>query len=76
MTQQELLNDFLSLPEGEQRLVSDFIAFLKQRKQPGMSEGPAAPVGIAGDPFLGMWKDRQDLADSSDWVRQVRRSEW
>lgn len=28
------------------------------------------------DPFVGMWKDREDMADSTEWVRQVRRREW
>lgn len=31
---------------------------------------------FANQPFVGMWKDRSDLADSSNWVRQLRRSEW
>jgi len=31
MTQQELLNEFLSLPTEAQRQVVDFIAFLRQR---------------------------------------------
>ncbi|MBG1266876.1 hypothetical protein [Nostoc sp. WHI] len=28
------------------------------------------------DSFIGMWSDRQDLADSSAWVRGVRDNEW
>jgi len=31
MTQQQLLNEFLSLPAEAQRQVIDFIAFLRQR---------------------------------------------
>lgn len=31
---------------------------------------------FANQPFVGMWKDRNDLADSSNWVRQLRQSEW
>lgn len=31
MTQQELFNEFLSLPAEAQRQVIDFIAFLRQR---------------------------------------------
>jgi hypothetical protein len=27
------------------------------------------------DPFVGMWKDREDMADSTEWVRQLRRRE-
>lgn len=28
------------------------------------------------EPFVGMWKDREDLNDSSRWVRQIRQQEW
>ncbi len=31
---------------------------------------------IENDPFVGMWQDREDLKDSGQWVRQVRREEW
>ena len=26
--------------------------------------------------FVGMWKDRDDMADSAAWVRQRREAEW
>lgn len=28
------------------------------------------------DPVVGMWQDRDDMADSTAWVRQVRQQEW
>lgn len=28
------------------------------------------------EPFIGMWRDRDDMRDSSDWVRKTRNSEW
>jgi hypothetical protein len=28
------------------------------------------------EPFVGMWKDREDMEDSSQWVRQLRQQEW
>jgi len=28
------------------------------------------------EPFFGMWKDREDMADSTEWVRRLRRKEW
>jgi AbrB family looped-hinge helix DNA binding protein len=31
---------------------------------------------LAKEPFVGMWQDREDMADSSDWVRSIRRREW
>lgn len=26
--------------------------------------------------FIGMWADREDLANSTDWVRSIRKREW
>jgi hypothetical protein len=31
---------------------------------------------LQDEPFVGMWKDREDMEDSSHWVRQVRQQEW
>jgi hypothetical protein len=26
--------------------------------------------------FVGMWADREDMADSSEWVHELRQREW
>ena len=31
---------------------------------------------IQDEPFVGMWKDREDMEDSSQWVDRVRQQEW
>lgn len=31
---------------------------------------------LEDEPFVGMWKDREDMEDTSRWVRQVRQQEW
>ncbi|MGL5943814.1 MAG: hypothetical protein ACRC2S_26295 [Waterburya sp.] len=31
---------------------------------------------LQNEPFVGMWKEREDMKDSSQWVRQVRQQEW
>jgi hypothetical protein len=33
-------------------------------------------TALENEPFVGMWQDREDLADSSQWVRQLRQGEW
>lgn len=33
-------------------------------------------IDLINDNFIGMWSDRQDLADSTAWVRGVRENEW
>ncbi|MEH2086346.1 hypothetical protein [Nostoc sp.] len=76
MTQQELLNEFLSLPAEAQRQVIDFIAFLRQRYAVVEPASQSPDFDLINDSFIGMWSDRQDLADSTDWVRGVRENEW
>lgn len=75
MTQQKLLDEFAALPPHAQREVADFIAFLRQKycqTQPTSN----SKTDLADEEFIGMWKDRQDLADSSSWVREIRAREW
>ena len=31
---------------------------------------------LEDEPFVGMWKDREDMEDSSQWVRHIRQQEW
>ncbi|HYX14205.1 MAG TPA: hypothetical protein VE944_07525 [Nostoc sp.] len=76
MTQQELFNEFLSLPAEAQRQVIDFIAFLRQRYGVVEPSSQWPDIDLINDSFIGMWSDRQDLADSTAWVRGVRENEW
>ena len=63
-------------PEAQQE-VAEFIALLKQRDR--LSSGQTAAteqIPWRSQPFIGMWKDRTDLEDSSQWVRAARQQEW
>jgi predicted DNA-binding antitoxin AbrB/MazE fold protein len=38
------------------------------------AEAPAKrPCSIAESPFAGMWKDREDMADSIEYINRLRR---
>ncbi|MDZ7959828.1 MAG: hypothetical protein RMY34_18425 [Aulosira sp. DedQUE10] len=76
MTQQELLNEFLSLPAEAQRQVLDFIAFMRQRYAVVEPIAESGDFDLTNDSFIGMWCERQDLADSTVWVRNIRENEW
>ncbi len=75
MTQQDLLDEFVSLPLDAQRQVTDFISFLRQKYQ---TKTPVSgnDAEINGDEFVGMWSDREDLSNSTEWVRNIREKEW
>jgi hypothetical protein len=76
MTQQELLNEFFALPPEAQRQVMSFIAFLRHNYALTEPSIPTQDVDLVNHPFIGMWRDRQDLANSTAWVRHLRESEW
>ncbi len=77
MTQEmtDILRDIVSLPPEARKQVADFVAFLKGRYPTGKVGRPKR-VDLQDEPFIGMWRDREDMRDSSAWVRQLRRSEW
>lgn len=75
MTNDELLREFIALPPEGKRVVADLIAFLRQRY------GTSSPVAsnlsdLGAESFIGMWRDREDMQDSTAWVRNVRENEW
>jgi len=61
MTNQELLGEFLELPPEAQTEVLRLIAFLKQKHQQEESTSTLPNADLKNDPFMGMWRDRQDL---------------
>lgn len=76
MSQQEFLDSFLSLPSEAQHQVLNFIAVLQQRYKLAEPKNRSRSTKLSIDEFMGMWRDRQDLADSTSWVRHLRESEW
>lgn len=76
MNQEQILRDLIALPPMAQQLVADFITFLRLRYAQEPSEGIDALPPLRDEPFIGMWRDRTDMTDSSAWVRTVRTREW
>jgi mRNA-degrading endonuclease RelE of RelBE toxin-antitoxin system len=75
MTLSQLAQEIDSLPPEAQKQVEDFIAFLKTRYKP-MPKRRAKESKLEDEPFVGMWKDREDMRDSVKWVRELRQREW
>ena len=74
--QKTLWDDFVNLPPEAQRQVQDFIAFLQFRYAQKPSRKTLRRTKLANEGFIGMWRDRKDLQDSSRWVRNARKREW
>ncbi|MDX2043546.1 MAG: hypothetical protein SF097_20180 [Acidobacteriota bacterium] len=75
MTNEEMLREINSLPPEGQRLIEGVLASLRQlyARSPSASQSAA---DIRSESFIGMWRDRDDMGDSSEWVRKLREAEW
>ena len=75
MTNEEILREIDSLPLEAQRQIEDFISFLRERYK-GAPPKTAPTSDLETEPFVGMWRDREDMQDSSAWVRKLRETHW
>ncbi|MBM4048339.1 MAG: DUF2281 domain-containing protein [Planctomycetes bacterium] len=76
MEADSIVREVASLPPEARKQVRDFVAFLKARYRPQRPAGKTRRVELADEPFIGMWRDREDMRDSSGWVRGLRKREW
>ncbi len=75
---EHISQDIDNLPEEAQTLLIDFIQLLKKRYVSTEIDTSNTVLvdQIEEEPFVGMWKDREDMADSNQWVREIRQQEW
>ncbi|TYT73343.1 DUF2281 domain-containing protein [Desulfobotulus mexicanus] len=76
MKDSALIREFVSLPPEAQKQVMDFVAFLKTRYPEKKEKKQKKSHLLEKEPFIGMWQDREDMKDSSEWVRNTRQKEW
>jgi hypothetical protein len=75
MTNEEILREIKSLPLEAQRQIEDFVSFLRERYK--RTQTANAPISdLETEAFVGMWRDREDMRDSSAWVRNLRETHW
>ena len=72
----KILQDIDSLPPIAEKELADFVEFLKYRYERKLGYQESKQSSIKDEPFIGMWKDRTDIADSTEWVRNLRQREW
>ncbi len=76
MQTDKVWDDFAALPPDAQKQAADFIAFLRQRYSQSKTTRKSDKTALSQEPFVGMWRDRQDMQDSAEWVRDLRQREW
>lgn len=75
MSESTVSKKISKLPPEAKQQVQDFVDFLYERyvKDEAKKSGDKS---ILESSFYGMWKDREDMQDSTAWVRKVRKSQW
>ena len=76
MRQSNILKEFNDLPPEAQRQVVDFITFLQSRYPGPTRTKKTKRMALEKESFIGMLKGREDMKDSTGWVRNLRKSEW
>ena len=76
MEQEKILDDISNLPPEALQLVADFIAFLRTRYKRPDAQKQTKQISLVNEPFIGIWKDREDMNNSGKWLRNVREAEW
>lgn len=72
MIKKDLIKQIEKLPPKAQQEAADFVDFLTKKYL--QKDDSSSKKSILDSPFRGMWKDREDLKDSTQWVRNIRKS--
>lgn len=71
--EEAILEKVRALPPEKQQEVLDFAEFLGQKVEANKSSTKGS---LQDEPFVGMWRDREEMSDSNAWVRRIRQQEW
>ena len=72
MTSEDILKQMASLPDEARREIEDHIALLHAKYA---SRKPSAR-NFESERFFGIWRDRDEMTDSTAWVRHIREKHW
>jgi hypothetical protein len=73
---EQILKELSHLPPEAQQRVMDYILLLRTQYAKQHFGSAHARQDIDDEPFVGMWRDRDDMEDSSAWVKKLRNHEW
>ena len=77
MTKEELIRGIDLLPANVRRRIEKIIAVAHKQNGTAKIKKPMAKTPLSEHPFVGMWKDREDMQEGgASWVRKLRRETW
>jgi hypothetical protein len=71
MAEKQLIKQIQQLPPEAQQEAADFVDFLSRKY---LQKDKSSKKSILNSSFRGMWKDREDMKDSTQWVRNIRKN--
>ncbi len=75
MNTAKIAREMASLPPEARKEIIDFLAFLKARYSTPRAKR-RKQTKLRSEPFVGMWRTRKDMRDSTAWVRSTRQRQW
>ncbi len=75
MAMPRILQDFSSLSPEAQKQLLVYLDYLKTRYPAGATK-KVKKRKLKDEPFIGMWRNRTDIQNGADYVRDFRRREW
>ena len=72
----KIAREMASLPPEAQKQILDLVVRLKARYHAAPTSKRVKQVKLTKEPFIGMWRDRKDMQDSTAWVRKLRQCQW
>ena len=77
MTNENLIKEFDLLPVKVKRRIEKIIADARIQTGTATITKPVTIAPLSEHPFVGMWKDREDMKEGgAAWVRKLRREQW
>ncbi len=76
MTDTQAARELAALPPKTRRVVFNLISMLRALPGPDAAPRKAKRPPLEREKFIGMWRDREDMADSTEWLRSLRGREW
>ena len=75
MSESTVSKKIKKLPPEAKQQAQDYVDFLYELYVKDETK-KSRRKSILESSFFGMWKDREDMQDSTAWVRKVRKSQW
>ena len=77
MTNEELVKEIGLLPIDVRRRIEKIIADARKQNETATTKKSVSKTPLSEHPFVGMWKDREDMKEGgAAWIRKLRREQW